>query len=1033
MTVKQLLDFSALLDTFSKQAEASSAQASAHQKAAQQTWQQQTGNLNTAVDQLEAEYADTESRRKGWADQYALQAKQWLEELDDPLWHAVKNNCFLQCTSPRDELAGKTEIQLLTFLQERQTSLQEALQKLKGGFLPASMSGAVGKVIPGYKRKYHRQLAQSYTDLCCAAEVLRSCGDIARNRAHTQTVQAQKQRAYDSRRDEQIGQAQHQLHTRTAAYMERFSAALQECAGLGLFAQDAPFHPGIFFRTNPLPEAELPSALHRSADNAQLFFPLSMPLPHQSIFFLTDNDACLASSFTSFALDVLQANSKSQVYFADLEGLGSRYSDLAPLTEHKRIHVWSNEADVRRGLAALSERIAEHHTTGSAPAAPAFLFVETLERNIPMQELSHFFSIAKNGAAAGVIVLFSMQQTVIPERVLADQLQHLENVSVLSLTGNTLPLPGGAGIHISPRQDWQKQVQALLEAENAMKTQNSILPLGKYLPLPGAWQVKSSARGIEIAVGNDPDGSAVQLHLNEEKPYVLIIGDPDVGKSSLEHTICLQIMSNYGPDEVRLAMADYKMGVEFNTYGICKLPSVEAVVNDEDLDAKAAFLRCYVAEMERRQLRFTQLEEQTGQLVRKYEDFRAVHAAHACDTEPMPRLVLLIDEFQSLFNDSTVTAALLSELVRKGRTYGIHLVMASQRAVGDTVNNSFSRDLKEYFTSRFVLRCPQSAARSVLHERCADTGRENSGIAAAPALSKGHAVFNDRMGELESANRRVQCYYPDSRTIATVCQILTELNGVGNTVLLKRRAPSPDPVLPPETCLLLGTSPNLHQDGASAGADLILDDTDVGIRMEQGGQNLVLTGSDVPMVQSITRSAALYMLSHRTREPVHVFGLPDSQVMRGLMAQNDPAYVFHTTEEAIKAELTRQTEAPAVARMNLFVEFDTLSAYALGYSSRTAPEVELLKQVLSNAEQSKSVNLLYAKSFRNLRSQMAYAVQAAPVRLTAIGDSENLRAALPENCRITFSEFDQPRKNAIRAYYCNANSGKWGKVLLFAL
>jgi len=293
-------------------------------------------------------------------------------------------------------------------------------------------------------------------------------------------------------------------------------------------------------------------------------------------------------------------------------------------------------------------------------------------------------------------------------------------------------------------------------------------------------------------------------------------------------------------------------------------------------------------------------------------------------------------------------------------------------------------------------------------------------------------VFNSRMGELERENRRVQFYYSDSRTITAACQSLRRLNGKGSSVLLKRGAASPAPILPPAGCLLLGASPLLHQDAGSVSADPIMDDTYVGIRTGQSGANLLLTGSDVRMVRSAARSAALYLLSRHPDAAVHVFGPPASQVLRELMAQNDPAFVFHTTEEDMRAELTRQTEEGPLLRVNLFVEPDTLPSFAQGYS-RMTPEGELLKQVLAHAEQGQTVNLLYGKAFRNLRSQMAYAVEAAPLHLTAVGDAENLRAAMPENCRVTPSEFDVPRADAICAYYSNTDSGKWGKVLLFAL
>lgn len=66
----------------------------------------------------------------------------------------------------------------------------------------------------------------------------------------------------------------------------------------------------------------------------------------------------------------------------------------------------------------------------------------------------------------------------------------------------------------------------------------------------------------------------------------------------------------------------------------------------------------------------------------------------------------MIDEYQSLFEGNTETAALLSELVRKGRTYGVHLIMASQRGVSESARNTFTAELKDHFSTRLVFRCP---------------------------------------------------------------------------------------------------------------------------------------------------------------------------------------------------------------------------------------------------------------------------------------------------------------------------------------
>ena len=120
--------------------------------------------------------------------------------------------------------------------------------------------------------------------------------------------------------------------------------------------------------------------------------------------------------------------------------------------------------------------------------------------------------------------------------------------------------------------------------------QSAIIPIGKALPVDGNWQKKSSANGLKIDFGVDENGGKAYFEISSERPYALIIGDVRVGKSSLLHTIIFQLLSNYSPEEVRIAVGDFKDGADFNVYAKGNLQSVDTVVNDEDPDAMLSCL-----------------------------------------------------------------------------------------------------------------------------------------------------------------------------------------------------------------------------------------------------------------------------------------------------------------------------------------------------------------------------------------------------------------------------------------------------------
>ncbi len=78
----------------------------------------------------------------------------------------------------------------------------------------------------------------------------------------------------------------------------------------------------------------------------------------------------------------------------------------------------------------------------------------------------------------------------------------------------------------------------------------------------------------------------------------------------------------------------------------------------------------------------------------------------------MPRLIVVIDEFQVLFSDSTTkekerVEKYLNTILKKGRSYGVHLILATQAMRGPGINNS----LMAQIANRIALPMEQKTAR----------------------------------------------------------------------------------------------------------------------------------------------------------------------------------------------------------------------------------------------------------------------------------------------------------------------------------
>jgi hypothetical protein len=107
----------------------------------------------------------------------------------------------------------------------------------------------------------------------------------------------------------------------------------------------------------------------------------------------------------------------------------------------------------------------------------------------------------------------------------------------------------------------------------------------------------------------------------------------------------------------------------------------------------------------------------------------------------MPRILLIVDEFQEFFVDDDRVAQeanlLLDRLVRQGRAFGIHAIMGSQTLDGAY---TLSRTTMGQMAVRIALQCSEQDSYIILNE-------DN---AAARLLSRpGEAIYNDAAGNVE--------------------------------------------------------------------------------------------------------------------------------------------------------------------------------------------------------------------------------------------------------------------------------------------
>lgn len=445
---------------------------------------------------------------------------------------------------------------------------------------------------------------------------------------------------------------------------------------------------------------------------------------------------------------------KAKFSLLDPVGLGQSFASVLHLADYEESQLldraWTEPRHIETQLARLTEHMetviqkylrnefasidAYNEQAGEIAEPYRFLIIADFPNNFSETACKRLTSIITSGERCGVHVLIHRDASLpLPAGIDEDTLSRIplrivEEKSTFCIDEDELrDLPLTLE---NPPSEETATIVVKHVGETADNTHRVEVPFSVIGPTDDSIWSRSTTDKVAIPLGRSGATKLQNLTLGRgTAQHALIAGKTGSGKSTLLHVLITNLALWYSPDEVEFYLVDFKKGVEFKTYATHKLPHARVVAVESDREFGISVLQRIDVELKRRGELFRDVGVQDIAGFREKSD------------ERMPRILLIIDEFQEFFVDDDRVAQeanlLLDRLVRQGRAFGIHAIMGSQTLDGAY---TLSRSTMGQMAVRIALQCSEQDSYIILNE-------DN---AAARLLSRpGEAIYNDAAGNVE--------------------------------------------------------------------------------------------------------------------------------------------------------------------------------------------------------------------------------------------------------------------------------------------
>jgi hypothetical protein len=508
-----------------------------------------------------------------------------------------------------------------------------------------------------------------------------------------------------------------------------------------------------------LGQAPLPKRLP-PPESKNFTLPLALSFPNQgSLLFETNDsgDASVIGSLNHIILRLLATMppGKISITIIDPVGLGQNFAGLMHLSDYEESiinrRIWTQRDQIEERIEELNEHIEKviqmylrnefatiteyNEQAGSVAEKYHFLVIADFPANFSDTAAKRLQSIAISGPRCGVFTLVHWdRRQPQPDGFVSEELQ--KNAICVHREGNALALSAedakGTTLLLDspPNADLAGELVHKI-GKSSVDSNRVELPFDRVAPPAEEMWKNETTHELKIAIGRTGATKLQYLAIGKgTRQHALFAGKTGSGKSTLFHVIITNLALACNPEQVEFYLIDFKKGVEFKCYASKHLPHARVVAIESDREFGLSVLQRVDEELKRRGDMFRKLGVQDVAGYRK-----------AGGTEPVPRSLLIIDEFQEFFVEDDEIAqnasVLFDRIVRQGRAFGIHVLLGSQTLGGAY---SLARATLGQMVIRVALQCNEADAYLIMDEN-------NS---APRLLSRpGEGIYNDAAGALE--------------------------------------------------------------------------------------------------------------------------------------------------------------------------------------------------------------------------------------------------------------------------------------------